>query len=132
MKTTNALTCFGSPLIFPFIRTMSARCFPFLLILASTAGAGMEHRPAKKTLSTARAVRILSAEQADQRHLVEFRGVVTHANPHLGDFFMHDGTSPIYVHPQAEKKLTQGDLVHLTGFTSAGSFAPCVRAVKIG
>jgi hypothetical protein len=91
----------------------------------------MEHRPAKKTLSTARAVRILSAEQADQRHLVEFRGVVTHANPHLGDFFMHDGTSPIYVHPQAEKKLTQGDLVHLTGFTSAGSFAPCVRAVKV-
>jgi signal transduction histidine kinase/CheY-like chemotaxis protein len=84
-----------------------------------------------EVLTTARTVRVLSAEQAAERRAVRLQGVVTHANPHRGDFFICDGTAPIYVQPQADRSLTMGDRVEVAGTTSAGDFAPCVRPAAV-
>jgi signal transduction histidine kinase/CheY-like chemotaxis protein len=102
-----------------------------VFLLAATRHAAAEGAPEQTVLTNARAVRVLSPEQAAKRYPVKLTGVITHANPHIGDFFIHDETSPIYVQPQGEKGLTLGDRVEVTGFTSAGGFAPCVASTSV-
>jgi len=80
---------------------------------------------------TVRSVRVLNSEQAARRMPVKVDAVVTHANPYIGDFFIDDGTAPIYVSPGNWKDLAAGDRVRLEAVTSAGGFAPCLVATKV-
>src|SRR5262249_35933360 len=83
-------------------------------------------------LDTARAIRELSPEQVARNLPVKLTAVVTHANPHIGDFFLQDRTAGIYVHPiQAGKELTAGDHVEVIGVSHPGAFAPCIQASAI-
>lgn len=104
----------------------------FCLLLGPLVFAGTPDEPPLKTI---RNVRVLSSEQAAKAIPVSVEGVVTHANPIIGDFFIDDGTAPIYVSPGNWKNISAGDRVRLTAVSSAGGFAPCLvaRAVeKIG
>jgi len=83
-------------------------------------------------LILARDIRELSPESANKKRRVQLLGVVTHANPDIGDFFIQDHSSAIYVSPQKlNKTLVPGDQVEVTGVTKSGDFAPCVTAQSV-
>src|SRR3990170_2446095 len=94
-----------------------------VLVLFASADV-VAQNPDEKPLTTIRAVRELSPLQAAQRRPVRLAGVVRHASPHVGDFFIQDETSPIYVQPCGQRELSAGDHVEVTGFSDAGGFAP--------
>lgn len=83
-------------------------------------------------LTFAQRVRNLSPEEAKAARPVRLRGVVTHINPQLNDFFLQDDSAGIYVHPTPMASgLKQGDRIELIGNTDPGDFAPCVTSSKI-
>jgi two-component system, cell cycle sensor histidine kinase and response regulator CckA len=84
-------------------------------------------------LTAAQRVRDLSPGQAEEGRAVRLTGVVTHINPHIGDFWVQDATAGIYVRPtEFAGGLGRGDEVEVVGATHPGDFAPSVtaRAVK--
>lgn len=83
-------------------------------------------------LTTAREVRALPPAEAARGRPVRLAGVVTHANPHVGDLFLHDGTGGAYLHPfAANAELTAGDRIEVVGRTEAGAFLPAVVPVEV-
>jgi signal transduction histidine kinase/CheY-like chemotaxis protein len=104
----------------------------FVWILATLLASAADQPTPISSLSTARAVRELPHAQAARAIPVKLTGVVTHANPALGDFFIQDDTAGIYVHPTtAGRDLTAGDRVAVTGRSSPGAFSPCVTAQEV-
>jgi two-component system cell cycle sensor histidine kinase/response regulator CckA len=83
-------------------------------------------------IASAQEIRNLSAEEASAARPVKLKGVITHINPHLNDFFLQDKSAGIYVHPtELAKGLLVGDWIEVEGQTDPGDFAPCVSARKI-
>ena len=83
-------------------------------------------------LTTAQSVRELSPAEARTARPVKITGVVTHANPHLNDFWFQDATAGIYVHPASKTTgLTLGDQVEVEGVSDEGAFSPCITPTSI-
>ncbi len=77
-------------------------------------------------LVTAQAVRELHI-QDDIKRAAKLTGVVTHINPHYGDFFLQDSSAGIYIElSKLAVGLEQGDRVEVEGYVHKGGFAPCL------
>jgi signal transduction histidine kinase len=95
---------------------------------------GLSGRAEPAVLRTARAVRELSAEEANRPHRAEIAGVVLGlAEPYGASLVVQDATDPIYVTGPADAigGLVPGDMVEVRGATDAGGFAPYVRADEV-
>jgi len=88
-------------------------------------------------LRTAEQIRRLSTQQADLRHPVRLRGVVTFFDdriPTKSFRFIQDDTAGIYFYVDASTNnppLQVGQLVEMEGETGSGSFAPVVTSHHI-
>ena len=83
-------------------------------------------------LSQVAQVRGLSESEAERRHPVHIRGVVTFYDPSWGVLFVQDATGGIFVRPPSERlPLTSGSLVDLEGVSGPGSFAPIILEPRI-
>ncbi|MFO0851381.1 MAG: hypothetical protein U0871_22910 [Gemmataceae bacterium] len=89
--------------------------------------------PPRPVLTTAQAVRELTRAAAAARRPVRLTGVVTHANPHVGDFFLQDDSAGVYVSAGSGPPPVPGDVVEVVGVSDPGQFAPCVdpSAVRV-
>lgn len=100
-----------------------ARAFCVALWLALVAAAGAQDR----VLTTARAVRELSQEDAAKHLPVRLRGFVTYAEPARAATFIADETGGIYVGYWTTKPpLVPGTRVEVAGVSYPGHFAPMV------
>jgi diguanylate cyclase (GGDEF)-like protein len=80
-------------------------------------------------LTTARAIRSLSSDQAGQARPVRLRGVVTAVTDWRFSFFVQDATSGIFVERTHDSpQLKAGQFVEVHGVTGPGNFAPIVNA----
>jgi hypothetical protein len=86
-----------------------------------------------EVLTTAAAVRALSAAEAEKHYPVKLRGVVTFYDDGLFSRFVQDETAGIYLQATNSLGLQAGQLVEVEGVTGAGEFAPVVlpAAVKV-
>ncbi len=89
------------------------------------------------TLTTVRALRRLSTEQAALRYPVHLRGVVTYYDPLGAALFIQDPTGGTSVAvPRGQRlRVSPGDLVELTGESAPGGFSQVVinpRVVRLG
>lgn len=85
-------------------------------------------------ITSAQAVRHLSAEEAQEGRPVVLQGVILHFNEHAGfELTMQDDTAAIYVGGTTNltRSLRPGQRVEITGVTSPGDFAPMVVASAI-
>ncbi len=97
------------------------------LVLGTTAPGKNE-----QILTTANAVRQLSAEQARLQRPVHLDGVVTYEDPIERVAFVQDNSAGIYVwSSDFSSRLAFGDSVSVTGVTGPGDFAPIVMPLKI-
>jgi PAS domain S-box-containing protein len=89
--------------------------------------------PPRPVLTAAQQVRELTAAAAARKLPVRLTGVVTHANPHIGDFFVQDDSAGIYVVESRLPLPAPGDRAEVVGVTDPGGFAPCVipTAVRV-
>ena len=80
------------------------------------------------TLHFANEIRHLIDGEADRAYPVELTGVVVYFDPQKGDLLIHDPSASIFVRTVSRSGLSLrvGDLVRVTGVTSAGGFAPIV------
>ena len=77
-------------------------------------------------------IKEMSSEVAALRLPVRIRGVVTHVNPVIGDFFIQSGSAAIYVEPTWDARgLKEGDDIEVIGVTGPGGFAPVITAKSI-
>jgi signal transduction histidine kinase/CheY-like chemotaxis protein len=85
-------------------------------------------QPNLTPITSARAIRHLTALEAQRAHPVQIHGVVTFFDPKFGHLFVHDSTAAIYVDASHTPGLSLevGDLVEVTGLSSAGYFAPMI------
>ncbi len=87
-------------------------------------------------LTTAAAVRELSALEAGAAKPVRLRGVVTYAAPNNAIFFVQDETGGVCVRGQREKPnradIKLGSLIELEGVTAFGRAVPLVTSRKKG
>jgi len=89
------------------------------------------HRPmavaGARRLTTVADVRALTRADARAGRAVALRATVTYTDPAWGVLFVSDATGGIFVSGLAKQPaLTSGDIVHLTGKTGAGDFAPTI------
>jgi signal transduction histidine kinase/CheY-like chemotaxis protein len=84
----------------------------------------------KPTLRTLAAVRRLSPAEADSAYKVKARGVVTYADPDWHFIFVQDSTAGLFLGQVGTTPRTGGE-VEIEGLTSAGDFAPVVRAPQL-
>ena len=90
-------------------------------------------------LTTLRAIRALSQDEAARSYPVRVRATVTHFDElGHGTLVIHDGTLGQFVFPPADGaplpswgELQRGDLVELAGKTERGGFAPNIRPSAI-
>lgn len=101
-----------------------------VLVFALAAGPEVAPPP-RPVLTAAQSVRELTRAAAAARRPVRLTGVVTHANPHVGDFFLQDGSAGIYVSAGPGPHPTQGDVVEVVGVSDPGQFAPCVDPTAV-
>lgn len=102
----------------------------FATAFLATAGALAPLRLAAdpEPITTAAAVRALSAKVAESRLPVTLRGVVTAAEPDwLGKFVMQDETAGIFVQNTGPQPAI-GDVLEVNGWTGPGWFAPVIQA----
>lgn len=101
-------------------------------LAACCAGVAAENEV--RPLTTAAAVRNLSAAEAAQKHPVKLRGVVTFHDEALYSRFVQDETAGIYLLEMTNMPALQpGQAVEVEGVTGPGEFAPVVQptAVKV-
>jgi len=82
-------------------------------------------------LTTAAAVRALSAAEAEKHYAVKLRGVVTFYDDSLFSRFVQDETAGIYLQVTNSLALQPGKLVEVEGVTDAGEFAPVVLPASV-
>jgi PAS domain S-box-containing protein len=84
-------------------------------------------------IQTAEEVRGLSPEEASRHYPVKLRGVATFFDRILFCHFLQDETAGIYLEQTNMPTLVPGQLVEVTGITSAGEFAPIVspRTIRV-
>jgi signal transduction histidine kinase len=88
--------------------------------------------PALPVLTTAIAVRQLSAADADKAYPIRLRGIVTYNNPETQLLFVQDGTAGIYVEAWRHiHHVEPGDLVEVEGRSAKGAFAPIVNGPRV-
>ncbi|QBG46847.1 sensor histidine kinase [Verrucomicrobia bacterium S94] len=80
-------------------------------------------------------LRRMKPENAAEGRPVELQAQVVRTNPLQNGLFIFDGEEGVFVEgptdPAVVKGLKQGDLVRIAGVTTAGGFAPAVRAESI-
>ncbi len=88
---------------------------------------------ARRVLTTAAAVRGLSAAEAARHYPVSLDGMITYYDPAWRMMFFADGTAGIYVMTHGARALPvrAGDHVALKGVTGAGDFAPIVDQPQV-
>lgn len=87
-----------------------------------------------ETIRTVAAIRSLSVQQTEQKIPVQLRGVLTFVDENLYSRFLQDDTAGIYLkYPLnvAPPPLLPGQLVDVTGYASAGEYAPVVVVENI-
>jgi hypothetical protein len=82
-------------------------------------------------LTTAAAVRALSAADAEKHLPVKLRGVVTFYDDGLFSRFVQDDTAGIYLQVTNVLTLQPGQIIELEGVTGAGEFAPVVLPASV-
>lgn len=83
-------------------------------------------------ITTAAAVRQLSAREAEQRLPVRLRGVVTFFDETLFSRFIQDDTAGIYLGPSTNTPWFQpGQFVEVEGRTSPGEYAPVIEPERV-
>lgn len=93
---------------------------------------GIEAANADRVLTTAAAVRNLSATEAAQKHPVKLRGVVTFHDEALFSRFLQDETAGIYLLELTNMPaLSPGQLVEVEGTTGPGEYAPVVQPTSV-
>ena len=107
-----------------------------LLILLSLARLGIAATNTNnlRTLTDARQVRALTAQDAALQYPVRIRGVITFADPELSMLFVQDKSSGIYVRlprDRGDPALKAGELVEVNGVSAPGEFAPIVAQPEI-
>ena len=97
------------------------------LVLGSNTGAKNE-----RVLTTAEAVRKLSADQARLKEPIQFDAVVTYNDPIQKIAFVQDKTAGVFIWSNdLNSRLLFGDSIQLTGVTGPGDFAPIVMPLSI-
>jgi len=82
-------------------------------------------------LTTAAAVRSLSAEDAAKALPVKLRGVVTFYDDGLFSRFLQDETAGIYLEVTNSLTLQPGQIIEVEGVTGPGEFAPVVKPESV-
>ncbi len=83
------------------------------------------------TLTTAAAVRGLSADDAEKHLPVKLHGVVTFYDDGLFSRFVQDDTAGIYLQVTNSNPLVPGQIIDVDGVTGSGEFAPVVLVASI-
>ena len=95
----------------------------FMTVRAADAGG--------QVLTTAAAVRALSAAEAEKHYSVKLRGVVTFYDDSLFSRFLQDDTAGIYLNVTNSLALQAGQLVEVDGVVGPGEFAPVVVPTSV-
>lgn len=126
-----------NPFTRPFSKAGRGIALAWILTICTLASSHGELCAATKddnTLTTAREVRALSAEEAAKALPVRLHGIyMGEADPRGIAFVMHDEREGIYVQaPQSlVQSLKQGDLLDIEGITNPGGYAPYVVAERL-
>jgi signal transduction histidine kinase/DNA-binding response OmpR family regulator/HPt (histidine-containing phosphotransfer) domain-containing protein len=116
------------------LKSFMVRCAAALFVLmgANTGVPVQLYSQNLPRLTTVRAVRALSPEEAGQARQVLLRGVVTVFSGFKSDFFLQDASGGISIGRRSESpKVQPGQLVEIHGLTGPGMFAPVVTATSI-
>jgi diguanylate cyclase (GGDEF)-like protein len=111
----------------------SLRLRALVSLLFAIAGAPGQFRGQRlPELTTVRAIRSLSPDQAGQARPVRLRGVVTVVSGWKSSFFFQDATSGIFVDRTNDfPQLKPGQFVEVHGVTAPGNFAPVVKTNNV-
>ncbi len=93
-----------------------------------------ETPPPLRVLRTARAIHILSADEAARAYPVHLTRVqVTYYQPSFGALFLIDSTDGIYANPRPGEPLPvrAGDIVAVDGVTGPGDVAPVINDIRL-
>ena len=111
------------------LKGMAGRVHLLVAVLASVAATSLLGAEPLATLTTAAEVHALSKLEAEAKHPVHLRAVVTYFDPGTRDIFVNDATGGVWMlWDPALPRPVIGGLVELTGRTSF-SFAPDVSDV---
>jgi PAS domain S-box-containing protein len=104
----------------------------FALVVAGMGHAQQVQPPARlPTLTTAKQVRELTADQAKRGYPVRLRAVVTFTDFAVGDFFAQDATAGIYVNENDRSlRFQPGELLEIEGVTEELDFAPQIAKAR--
>src|SRR5580658_2513210 len=104
----------------------------FALVVAGMGHAQQVQPPARlPTLTTAKQVRELTADQAKRGYPVRLRAVVTFTYFAVGDFFAQDATAGIYVNENDRSlRFQPGELLEIEGVTEELDFAPQIAKAR--
>ncbi len=92
---------------------------------------GTVEAPPSTTLTRLSELKRLDWHEANRRHPVQIRAVVTYTERQWPSLFIHDGTGACYVYPPTNAPaLRIGDEIELEGWTEAG-FSTAVRANRL-
>ncbi len=85
-----------------------------------------------KTLTNVREIQNLSIQEFSRAHPAQIEGTVTYSDPSVNDTFVQDETGGIFIFSPTTGKLNlkAGQFVRITGFASAGGFAPVIVEPK--
>ena len=101
-----------------------------LLVLAALATAGSgQTRPGESLsiLTKVARIRHLSPSEANRKHPIRLRGVITYHSPEYHVTFFQDQTAGIFIFDHTNSQLSSGSLVEVTGNTTGGDFAPSIE-----
>jgi PAS domain S-box-containing protein len=126
-----AVEAIGYPVVQgPNLRLRDGLCQTSSSILGTnTVGTPAAARP---VLRRADQIRLLSSEEAAQRHPASLSGVVTCFYPSESILFVQDSTGGIFVYPMtAAPDIQVGDFLLVEGVTGPGNFAPIVLSSNL-
>ena len=84
-------------------------------------------RTEREVIRSAAAVKGMTPDEALLRYPVEIEGVVTYYDRVWANLYVQDASGSVYVNQyRPDPDLKAGDLVQVTGWTSAGGFAPII------
>ena len=107
------------------------------LLLLIQAGITVPNAAAESlpVLTSARALRALRVEEARKQYRVRIRAVVTYVDSGPGqELFVQDASAGTFLFLSAslaDNSVRTGSLVEVDGWSTAGSFAPCVTRARI-
>ncbi|MBI1842791.1 MAG: hypothetical protein HYR88_18285 [Verrucomicrobia bacterium] len=115
---------------------MLVSSFQDITWVESTDGAGPPsgRKEPLPLLTTSAQVHRLKREEADQKHQVRIRGVVTCVLPEHQAVTLQDATRGLYVvdaSPSGASRPALGDYLEIEGVTDPGLFAPMVNALRV-